>query len=347
MTGTIASAAVRQPSDRWRELKHDRLREAVTVLGRLPGVHGFLVGGSLGRGEPWPMSDIDLLPVYADAAASTVVERERAELVDWWAGSGQAQNLDLGWLAFGVAEIEAAMAAGPERLAGHIVADRRWFHGVDKPYGGHAADDGDELSVAFAAWLTAARFHPAVVGARLGEWHRQAAAALDAAHRAGDPAGATRHLRESARALRMVLLESWGERLGSMGREWTRFERMADRHGGRPLADRIAVLAGSDVAGAAARAGIAPAWLRERIDLCLGARVAVGEPVSPAENARDQVAAFAVHVGRHRPDLDGPWTGTPDPALEDHRTELAELVERLAPPPLGRVDGDGPTGGGV
>ena len=300
------------------------------MLGRLPGVHGFLVGGSMGRGEPWPMSDIDLLPLYDDPGAAAAVEHGRAELVDWWAGSGQAQNLDLGWLAFGVAEIEAAMAAGPGWLAGHIGEDRRWFHGLDKAYGGYAAGPRDELGTAFAGWLTAARFHPAVVAARIREWHRQAGAALDAATGATDPAGATASLRESARALRMVLLESWGERLGSMGREWTRFERMADRHGERPLADRIAVLAAADVPGAAARAVLAPAWLQERIDLSHGARLAVGEPVTPAENARDQLVAYALHVERHRPDLDGPWTGTPDPGRDERLAELAELVRLLS-----------------
>ncbi|WP_019545196.1 hypothetical protein [Streptomyces sulphureus] len=52
----------------------------------------------------------------------------------------------------------------------------------------------------------------------------------------------------------------------------------------------------------------------------------IGEKVTPEENARDQVAAFTVHVSRYRPDLDGPWTKTPDPALADHLDELTELL---------------------
>jgi hypothetical protein len=114
-----------------------------------------------------------------------------------------------------------------------------------------------------------------------------------------------------------------------MGREWTRFHRMADRHGEPALATRIAVLAGADTTGAASRSTLTPLWLRERIELCYAARLAVGEDVSAAENARDQLAAYALHVERHRPDLDGPWTGTPDPDLDAHLTELRELVTRL------------------
>jgi hypothetical protein len=111
-----------------------------------------------------------------------------------------------------------------------------------------------------------------------------------------------------------------------MGREWTRFERMAARHGQEAVAARIAVLAGADPHRAARRAELAPAWLRERIDLCHGARIAIGEQVSQAENARDQLAAFTLHVTRHRPDLHGPWTGSPDPALDAHLAELSDLV---------------------
>jgi hypothetical protein len=146
-----------------------------------------------------------------------------------------------------------------------------------------------------------------------------------------EPAAATHLLRASACALRLVLIESWGERLGSMGREWTRFERMAARHGHAGLAARIAAIAGAGTETAGHRAGLAPPWLRERIDLCWGARRAVGEDVTPAENARDQLAAYAIHVARHRPGLDGPWTATPDPELGAHLAELRELIPAHRP----------------
>jgi hypothetical protein len=277
------------------------------------------------------MSDIDLLPIYTDSTdPAAELDQRRAELIDWWAASGRAQTLDLGWLAFTTTEIRDAMAAGPEQTAARI-ADRRWFHGLDKAYGGHAANPDDELGTAFAAWIAKVRFHPAVVTARINTWYQQATDAAAEATRArpDNPAAATHLLRESARALRLVLIERWGERLGSMGREWTRFERMADRHDQAPLAARIATLAGADAPTAARRARLAPPWLQERIDLCYGARTAIGEDVSPAENARDQLAAFTVHVARHRPDLNGPWTGTPAPALDAHLAELRDLITQL------------------
>jgi predicted nucleotidyltransferase len=326
------------PTDRWKQLLDQRLQEAITVLGQTPGVHGFIVAGSLGRGEPWPMSDIDLLPIYTDSTDSTdstdpatQLDQRRAALVDWWAASGRAQTLDVGWLAFTTTEIRDAVVAGPDHAAARM-AEPRWFHGLDKAYGGHAAHPDDQLSNSFAAWIHTIRFHPTVVTARINTWHQQATDALAHATQAqtDDSAKATYLLRESARALRMVLIERWGERLGSMGREWTRFERMADRHNQRSLATQIAALAGADTDTAAQRAAHAPPWLQERIDLCYAARLAIGEDISRAQNARDQLAAFTVHVARHRPDLDGPWTGTPDPALDAHLAQLHELTTHLS-----------------
>lgn len=321
-----------KPTDRWRQLLDERLAEAVIVLGRTPGVHGLIVAGSVGRGEPWPMSDIDLLPVYDDSTdpeeSAAQVDQRRAALVDWWTGSGRAQALDVGWLAFTTTELRDAVTAGPDQAVARL-AEPRWFHGIDKAYGGHAADPEDELANAFTAWIRAVRFHPAVIAARIDIWRRRAANALAEATRAQseDPVAATQQLRVCARALRMVLIERWGERLGSLGREWTRFERMARRRGQQVVATRIAALASADPAAAEQRAGLAPAWLRERIDLSYGARLAVGEDVSWAENARDQIAAFTDLVAR-RPHFRGPWVGAPDPALDAHLAELRELISQ-------------------
>jgi hypothetical protein len=54
-----------EPGGRWRELLDQRLAEAVADLGAVPGVRGLIVCGSIGRGRPRPLSDIDLVPIYA------------------------------------------------------------------------------------------------------------------------------------------------------------------------------------------------------------------------------------------------------------------------------------------
>ena len=61
-----------QISPRWRELLEHRVGEAVASLSEIPGMRGIVIGGSTGRGDPWPMSDeLDLTskPPLGNAAS--------------------------------------------------------------------------------------------------------------------------------------------------------------------------------------------------------------------------------------------------------------------------------------
>jgi hypothetical protein len=262
-----------QASGRWRELLDQRLGEAVADLGTVPGVRGLIVGGSLGRGQPWPLSDIDLVPVYAEGFEPTAeVKRRHAALIDWWASSGRAQTLDVGWLAFSDGEVAAASGCGPAEAAAWM-ADRRWLHGVDKAFGGRAATDPDGLARMFLEWIDEVRFDPLVVAARVGLWRREATVG-----------------RRDAEA-------AWRE---------------------------------GDATLATARAELAPVWLRERIDLAAAARRLVGEQVTPEQNARDQLVAYATHVPRHRPDQAGPWmAGAPERDLPARLAKLDRLMAEV------------------
>lgn len=120
----------------------------------------FLHPTSMGRGDPWPLSDIDVLPIYAsNGEPARLVMQRHAELIDWWAASGRAQTLDVGWLAFTEDEVRRAVQSGPEGAAERM-GDWRWFHGVDKAVGGRAAADPDRLAQAFLDWINAAGSPP-------------------------------------------------------------------------------------------------------------------------------------------------------------------------------------------
>jgi hypothetical protein len=328
----VLSDARSTTTTRWRQILDERLAEAISTLGAVPGVRGLVLAGSVGRSEPWPLSDIDMLPISAEGFDTEAeIEQRRASLVDWWAASARAQTLDIGWLRFTDQEVTHAIGLGAAETA-QLMSDRRWFHGMDKAYGGRGVSDSDGLAEAFAQWATKLRFEPLVVAARVQHWKIQVEDARARAIRAidrNDNIEATLGLREAARALRLVLLEGWGERLGSMGREWTRFERMASAHGARHIASQLAALADARPADALDRARCAPAWLQERIDLAYAGRQEIGERVTAEENARDQLAAFAVHVPKRTMQPWGAWIGIPASNLEHRVAQLDALIATI------------------
>jgi hypothetical protein len=68
---------------------------------------------------------------------------------------------------------------------------------------------------------------------------------------------------------------------------------------------------------------------------CIGPRALEGrrlvaEHVTEAENARDQIAAFRVHVVRHFPEhIGSDWLALPDRQIDQKLSEMATLLERL------------------
>ena len=312
------------PNDTWRALHAERTTEGIDAILTVPGVIGVVLGGSVARGMAWPLSDIDLVPVWADGHVSRdELDRAQARTVDWWAASGRAQTLDVGWIAFEESEVRA-LVDGPTDFPA-LIRDDRWFHGLDKMFSG--VGHGAESASVLAAFASEVRFDPAHRAAREARWWAMAEEGLRLASRT-DPVAATLSIRQAARALRLVMVERWSERLGSMGREWTLWQRMADARGfdGREIVE----LANARVAGALDRAERAPLWLKERIRLSFAGRQLVGEQVSEAENARDQLAAFEIHVAkRNEPPHEG-WLDVPDVDLESKRSRLAALLSTLA-----------------
>lgn len=311
------------PNDAWRALHAERTTEAIDAILAVPGVVGVVLGGSVARGVAWPLSDIDLVPVWADGAvAQDDLDRAQARMVDWWAASGRAQTLDVGWIGFEVGEIKRAVEK-PTHFPS-LIRDDRWFHGLDKMFSGvgHGADSASAL----AAYASAVRFDPVHRAAREARWWAMAEdQARVALH--DDPVAATLAIRQAARALRLVLVERWAERLGSMGREWTLWQRMADARGfdGREIVE----LANADAALALERAERAPLWLKERIRLSYAGRQLVGEQVSEAENARDQLSAFEIHVAKRNEPPYAEWLDVPDSDLESKRARLFDLLSTL------------------
>jgi hypothetical protein len=292
-------------------------------------VNGVILGGSVGRGEQWPLSDIDVIVVCAGRArdaVSTDIDRRAYQLSEMWGSAGIYTAVDAGRLVFDEEEIRAV--ADPVAA----LRDDRWFHALDKVYGGSARRDGSGAAAALLDLANRWRFQPDLVRSRIGAWTATAERALDAAEEiaAVDPIGSWIAIRRAATAIAEAATELWGERAGSLGRYWTQFEARADRHGENRFA-------GALLEAATALPQLIPdlpEWLTARIELSWEARTQVGERVSREQNVRDNVLAFAgLYRGRF-PDAAEPWLCPPGGAdIAASATALRHLqhqfLERL------------------
>lgn len=320
----------------WQRMLEERAGQSLEALSQVPGMLGLILCGSLGRGEGWPLSDVDLILIYEDGEAERVaaeVEAARVALLDEWLDEGLSTSLDAGKLAFARSEVVEALSL-PPREAAQLLDDPRWFHSLDKGYRGRAAFDPEGLAASLAAWLTEARFASEVVRGRIEMHWRQALTYQQRAVRVlrdGDPVAAELALRESLHALMRYLIERWGGRDNSFARFGTRFAVTAAERGKQALADEIFALAGLDPAGVARRLALVPEGIRLRHRLSLNARKLIGEPISADEDARDVLLVFSTMRVRHGLPPFPVWIDIgADPITTTERVErLGWLLARL------------------
>jgi len=319
----------------WEAILARRVEAAVAAFAAVPGVRGLVLAGGVGRGEPWPLSDIDLLAVYDEGrmeAARAEVERRRLVLLPRWTAEGWWTGLDVGKLAFGADEVRRATATSVVHLAPAVLADDRWYHAVDKGYRGRAVHDPDGLASALAGWCTEQRFAPAVVAVRLARAREEIGAAerrFRAAVATGDRWAATIELRAAVKWLRAWLLEGWGERDASQGRLGTRFERLARGWGRADLVGALRSLDDLDEESIDRRMAAAPDWVRERHDRSWRARRHVGEEATRGDDARDTLRVCSLYAMRRPTAPPYPaWLAVPGDAaaLADKGARLAALL---------------------
>jgi hypothetical protein len=314
----------------WNAILRRRTEAAAAAFAAVDGVAGLVLAGSVGRGEPWPLSDVDFLVVYEDgrgAEAGASLERLRLGILDVWATEGWWTGLDVGRLVFERGEVAAALGPGGPGTAA-LLADDRWFHSVSKGHGGRAVHDRDGLAAALAAWATANRFTPEVLRLRTARWRRDVEESVPRARALlaeGDRLPAVASLRRGASLVGIWLMESWGAHDGSLGRLGTRLARLAQERGLGDLVEGLDALCDLDADAVARRLALAPDWVLERHDRSYRARRHVGEDATRLDDARD-VLRVCTQYGWRR--VEGPpypaWLAVPEAA------ELAARLDRLA-----------------
>lgn len=292
------------PIHRWRDILADRAEESAAAVLELEGVVDVIIGGSVGRGDPWPYSDIDLVPVVSELGDHERAFRNvRRQLGELWTASGWTHVVDVGSLMITTSEADL-FVNDPGRLPA-LLGDPRLLHSTDKIVRGRGKSPGGP-GAALVALATAARCDVEVRRARFDQWmsiiHRRLAGARQAltANQFEDAVVTA----QVGGPLAAAVLEAWSEQEGSMTKFATRFERLAAVHGRADLAVDIAAVARSAADDVAREITALPAWLESRVELSYLGRRDAGEDVSEIQNRRDQVLLF---LGRHGLPTVGEW----------------------------------------
>ncbi len=301
--------------DDWQAILARRVARVGAELAALDGLAAAVLAGSHGRGAPWPLSDIDVILISRTGRGDDVraaVDAVRARLIAEWAAEGWWTGLDAGRLLFSTDEVDRITADGapPEQA----LADSRWFHTMDKAYGGRAlVEDASRRAERLAAWATANRFAATVAKDRDVRLREEFAAVLMAGRQAalaGDSLQGTLALWRAVQLTQIAIMGRWGHRDNSLGRFGSRFASAADELGHGDLVHQLNVLSDLDPESVSRRAQVAPAWVSLRHDRSFRARLAISEEVDAFSDLRDTLRVCSRydairHIGPAYPD----WLG--------------------------------------
>lgn len=320
----------------WETILSHRVDQAVDAFKEIDGVRGLVLAGSHGRGEPWPLSDIDLLPIYDDSLvehAQAEIERQRTVLLAQWVDQGWGTGLDIGRLIFTRNELARVLIPeGPDVTT--ILQDDRWYYSLDKGYRGRAIYDPEGLTIPLVTWLTEHRHSKPAVQLRLTRAQREIEEAQQlciANVDGGDAPGATVALRSAAKWMMTWQLESWGASDTSQGRIGTRFERLARDHDREDLVDVLRDLNDLSDVSVERRMEVAPDWVWERHDRSFRARQHVGEDVTAIQDARDTLRVCSLYeIRRVSEPPYAAWLAIPtEPrSMQDKATQLSMAIKR-------------------
>ena len=319
----------------WRDTLEERAYQAVQKLSVIPGVSGLILAGSIGRGTPWPLSDIDILAIYEQDKAEKAKKRVaavRSELMDRWVSEGFRTSLDMGSIVFTDTEVESALRMDDTEIV-ELLEEPRWMHGMDKGFHGKAIYDPNGWADALIGWFGNWRYRESVISFRIGKrrsnrdtcftqaihWLDNPEKILEAAWAVDGAIGGTA----------VLMMEQWQDR-GSFSRGWTFFERRAAQEGVRDVALRLAELAHLGSEKVKERMLVAPVSVQERHRLSWQARKLIGEDVTQEQDARDVLNVLSTLEFRYGEPPFGRWTGidlVPD-SLRKRLAQLRELIDQ-------------------
>lgn len=289
--------------ENWKLILQERTVEAIERIASVPGVAGVILGGSIGRGVAWPLSDIDLIYIASREADSSLpkrVDELALAITREWARDTWPTSVDAGRLHFTADEADDLIKG--KRHLDELMANERTFHATDKSHHGqsvHASEDCD--TPAFVVLLSDSRFNPSVVQARQIERVRRVTALAQRVQsylEAGRLIEAGISIQELARVTVPYLMERWGQGDRSFGRVFTRFCVLAHEHQEEGIANRLIRLLSLTADEVEARFARAPADVAERHVTSYPSRLAVGEEITELDDKRDVLYAYTWYAVR-------------------------------------------------
>lgn len=312
----------------WRSILARRVDQVRKEMAAIDSLAAVVLAGSHGRGAPWPLSDIDLILIARNGREDAVrdaVKRVGDRLTGDWAEAGWWTGIDAGNLLFLADEIDAGLADGVAPPA--LLDEPRWFHTMDKAFGGRVLlDDADRRAARLAAWSTSSRFDVRVVEERSRRLWVEVDTAIalgrDASHDR-DWVRASLTLWRAIQLTQIALMTGWGHRDDSLGRFGTRFAIAAAEHGQPALPARLDTLMDLDPDSLRRRFRDAPDWVRLRHDRSYRSRVAIGENIDRLSDQRDTLRVCARYdAARHRGPSFPEWLG-----IVTHRVDLSRRLD--------------------
>ena len=144
----------------WKKILNDRAEQVVDKFKRIEGISALILAGSLGGGKPWPLSDIDIIPIYENNLsyqANEQIKQIRVELLNEWINEGWRTALDVGSLYFDNGEVEDIVNSETGDLE-RVLKNNSLYHSLDKGYQGKAVYDPQGYGTQLIRWFNKYRF---------------------------------------------------------------------------------------------------------------------------------------------------------------------------------------------
>ncbi len=315
--------------ENWENILQARTVEAIERIASVPGVAGVILGGSVGRGMPWPLSDIDLIYITSREAANSLPERVDGlalSITREWSQDTWPTSVDAGRLHFTADEADDLIKG--RRHLNELAANERVFHATDKCHLGQSVQASEDCDTpALVALLSDCRFHPSVVRARQIERLKRVtglARRVQSYLEADRLIEAGISIQELARVIIPYLMERWGHGDRSFGRVFTRFCYLAREHDEDAIANRLIGLFSLTEDDVEARYAMAPATVVERHVTSYPSRLDVGEEFTELDDKRDVLYAYTWYAVRNGET--GSWLRNEDL----HKSQLKLSLEQTA-----------------